>query len=299
MDVNGAFKAVNDANQIGSPGSVGKLFISEVAPWASSNSPIGVDWFEVTNTKAVAVDITGWKIDDNSQSPAAAVALNGITSINPGESVIFMETNDLIGKTAAFKSNWFGSNPPAGLRIGNYTGSGVGLSSGGDQVNLYNATSSTPQTSVLFGTSPTTTYATFDNSAGLNTITTAITQLSAVDVNGAFVAVNSGSEIGSPGVFKSANTTLSVNSPSELVNSFNIIAFPNPFDATFQLDSSTTNTDKIEMKVYDMVGKLVEIRLFDPSELNNQKMGSDYKSGIYNIRITQEKNTKTVRVIKK
>lgn len=120
------------------------------------------------------------------------MTLNGITSINPGESVIFIETNDLAGKTTAFLSNWFGANPPAGLRIGNYTGSGIGLGSGGDQVNLYNTTSSTPQASVLFGASPATTYATFDNTAGLNTITTAVTQLSTVSTNGAFVAVNSG-----------------------------------------------------------------------------------------------------------
>ncbi|TRX29196.1 T9SS type A sorting domain-containing protein [Flavobacterium franklandianum] len=204
IGVNDAFAAVNDAVQIGSPGSVGKLFISEVAPWSSSNSPIGVDWFEVTNTKAVAIDITGWKMDDNSQSPAGAVALNGITSINPGESVLFMETSDLAGKTTAFLNNWFGTNPSSGIRIGNYTGSGVGLSSGGDQVNLYNATSSTPQASVLFGASPTTTFATFDNSAGLNNITTAITQMSAVGIKGAFIAANSAVEIGSPGTILTA-----------------------------------------------------------------------------------------------
>ncbi|TRX40149.1 SdiA-regulated domain-containing protein [Flavobacterium restrictum] len=199
VGVNDAFAAVNDTNQIGSPGTVGKLFISEIAPWSSNSSPVGADWFEVTNTKAVAVDITGWKIDDNSQSPAAAVALNGITSINPGESVIFIETNDLAGKTTAFLNNWFGTNPSSGIRIGNYTGSGVGLSSSGDQVNLYNATSATPQASVLFGASPTTTFATFDNAAGLTTITTAITQASAIGTKGAFIAANSISEIGSPG----------------------------------------------------------------------------------------------------
>jgi len=299
VGVNDAFTAINDANQIGSPGSVGKLIISEVAPWSSSNSPIAVDWFEVTNTKAIAVDITGWKIDDNSQSPAAAVALNGITSINPGESVIFMETNDLAGKTTAFLSNWFGSTPPSGLRIGNYTGSGVGLGSGGDQVNLYNATSSTPQASVLFGSSPTTTFATFDNTAGLNTITTTITQLSAVGTNGAFVAKNSSTEIGSPGTYILKSTTLSTNTFSEEATAFNIITFPNPFDSTFQLNFITTDTDKIEMKVYDMVGKLVEVSKFDPTEINNQKVGSTYPSGIYNIIITQGKNTKTLRVIKK
>lgn len=201
IGVNDAFAAVNDPNEIGSPGSVGRLFISEVAPWASGNSPVGADWFEVTNTKAVAVDITGWKIDDNSQSPSGAVALNGITGINPGESVIFIETNDLAGKTAAFLANWFGTNPSGSIRIGNYTGSGVGLGTGGDQVNLYN-NNGILQTSVLFGTSPTGTYATFDNAIGRNSLVAPITQMSAVGVNGAFIAFNNLSEIGSPGTIK-------------------------------------------------------------------------------------------------
>jgi hypothetical protein len=299
IGVNDAFSAFKDANQIGSPGSVGKLFISEVAPWSSGSSPVGADWFEVTNTKAVAVDITGWKVDDDSQSPIAAVALNGITSINPGESVIFIETNNLTAKSALFLSNWFGSTPPAGLRIGNYTGSGIGLGSGGDQVNLYNATSTTPQASIWFGASPTTTFATFHNTAGVRTNITQQTKLSTVGVNGAFVAANSSTEIGSPGVFKFTSPTLSVTFPSEITNSFNLIAFPNPFDSTFQLDSTATNTDKVEMKVYDMAGKLVEIRQFEATEIKNQNIGNLYPTGIYNIIVTQGKSSKTLRVIKK
>ncbi len=299
VGINDAFTAINDANQIGSPGTTGKLFISEIAPWSSGNSPVGADWFEVTNTKAIAVDITGWKVDDNSQSPAAAVTLNGITSINPGESVIFIETNDLAGKTTAFLSNWFGANPPAGLRIGNYTGSGIGLGSGGDQVNLYNTTSSTPQASVLFGASPATTYATFDNTAGLNTITTAVTQLSTVSTNGAFVAVNSSSEIGSPGVFIKTSPALSIDTPSE-INTFKVIAYPVPSSSTFQLDLATISNDSVEIKVYDMNGKLVDAFKFnDATEIQNQKIGSNYSSGIYNIIVVQGENRKTIRVIKK
>ena len=205
VGVNDAFAAVNDTVQIGSPGTVGRLFISEVAPWSSGSSSVGADWFEVTNSKAVAVDITGWKVDDNSQSPAAAVALNGITSINPGESVIFMETADLAGKTTAFLNNWFGTNPSSGLRIGNYTGTGIGLSTGGDQVNLYNGVSNTPVSSVLFGASPAAApFTTFDNAIGQNSLVTPITQFSAVGIKGAFIAANSATEIGSPGTIVTA-----------------------------------------------------------------------------------------------
>ncbi len=198
IGVNDAFAAVNDAAEIGSPGSVGRLFVSEVAPWSSGNSPVGADWFEVTNTKAVAVDITGWKVDDSSQSPAGAVLLNGITSINPGESVIFIESSNLATITTTFLNNWFGTNPTGSLRIGNYSGSGIGLGTGGDQVNLYNS-SSVLQTSVVFGTSPTGPYTSFDNAIGRNSLVTPITQFSAVGTNGAFIAANSPAEIGSPG----------------------------------------------------------------------------------------------------
>ncbi|HYF35254.1 MAG TPA: lamin tail domain-containing protein, partial [Prosthecobacter sp.] len=195
--VNGARVAANSPAEIGSPGTVGRLIISEVAPWSSGNSPVGVDWFEVTNATAHAIDLTGWKVDDSSESFAASVALNGIGSIAPGESVIFIESADLPGITTAFLSNWFGANPPAGLKIGNYSGTGIGLGTGGDAVVLYNG-SGVMKAKVFFGASPSTPpYATFDNTAGLDDA--AISQLSSVGLNGAFAAANSANEIGSPG----------------------------------------------------------------------------------------------------
>lgn len=211
----GAFAAVNDANEIGSPGTTGKLIISEVAPWSSGNSPVGADWFEVSNTGARTVDITGWKVDDSSAVFANAVALNGITNIAPGESVIFIEAADLASAKTAFLNNWFGANPPAGLQIGNYSGSGIGLSSGGDAVNLYN-TEGVVKASVSFGSSPTgPVFSTFDNAAGLNGVT--ISLLSEEGRYGAFVAVNSSIEVGSPGTIKTV-PLVKITSPLPLVN---------------------------------------------------------------------------------
>jgi hypothetical protein len=117
-----------------STGGTPALIISEVAPWSSGNSPVGDDWFEVTNVGTATANITGWKMDDNSNSFGSALELNGVSSIAPGQSVIFIETGSghtAAGNAAAFRSVWFGGNPPAGLQIGNYTGSGVGLSTGG------------------------------------------------------------------------------------------------------------------------------------------------------------------------
>ena len=103
------------------PASV--IVISEIAPWSSSNSPLAADWFEVTNTGSTAVDLTGWKMDDNSHSITNAVALNGVTSIAPGEAVIFIESADLATAAAAFRTLWFRGNPPARVtQIGAYEG---------------------------------------------------------------------------------------------------------------------------------------------------------------------------------
>jgi len=202
VGINGAFAAVNSANEIGSPGfsAPGVLRVTEVAPWSSGNSPVAADWFEVTNTGARAVDVTGWKFDDLSESFAGASPLTGITSIAPGESVIFIQTATLATTKAAFLSNWFGGSPPATLQVGAHTGDGLGT--GGDVVNLFDS-NGTRQAKVTFGTSPSAApFTTFDNSVGADN--TAITQASAVGVNGAFVAANSSIEIGSPSTTVSA-----------------------------------------------------------------------------------------------
>lgn len=170
--------------------------ISEVAPWSSGNSPVGADWFELTNTGTSALNITGWKVDDSSNSFASALALNGISSIAAGQSVIFIE-----GSTATasnFISNWFGVSAPANFAIGYYSGAGIGLSATSDAVNIYNG-SGALQANVSFGASDSTSpFQTFDNAAGLNN--TLISQLSITGTNGAFVATGSGYEIGSPGL---------------------------------------------------------------------------------------------------
>lgn len=185
------------------------VFITEVAPWSSSNSPVAADWFELTNVGTNPVDITGWKFDDSSNSFASAVILSGITSIGAGESVIFIEGATV---NSQFRPTWFGANPPTNLQIGNYTGSGVALSTSGDAVNIYNSSGSL-QANVVFGASPSGPFATFDNSALLNSAT--ISLLSAVGVNGAFIAVNSSSEIGSPGRIN-APTTPAAAAPGPL-----------------------------------------------------------------------------------
>jgi hypothetical protein len=171
----------------------GALIISEVDPAGSSNGTgYLADWFELTNTGAAAVTITGWKMDDNSNAFASAVALNGVTSIAAGQSVVFIETSNLATAQTAFVNTWFGGTAPAGFAMGSYSGSGVGLSSTADAVNIFDSTG-TLVTRVDFNAATTT--KTFDNAAGLDNVV--ISQLSAVGVNGAFAGTDG--RIGSPG----------------------------------------------------------------------------------------------------
>jgi uncharacterized protein YjiK len=172
---------------ITAPPPLAHVLVTEVSPWSSGNSPYAADWFEVTNTGSTPVDLKDWKIDDSSNALNSAVPMTGVPSIAPGESAIFTEGEH----SAAFKAAW----SPASFQIGSYSGSGVGLSTDGDAVNLFDSFGRRV-TGVSFGAS--TSGFTFDNAAGAATVS----QLSAVGVNGAFKS--SANEVGSPGTHPTA-----------------------------------------------------------------------------------------------
>ena len=170
--------------------------ITEFSPWSSggSGSPYGADWFELTNVGSSAVDISAWSMDDDSANAGVAL-LTGISQIGAGQSVIFLEGTG--SANTSFISTWFGANAPAGFAIGNYAGAGIGLSTGGDQVNIFDKLG-VLQAKVSFGGS--TRGQTFDNAACLNNAV--VSQLSMVGNNGAFM--NASGEIGSPGAIAAA-----------------------------------------------------------------------------------------------
>ena len=190
------------------------IIISEVDPSGSSatSNTYHADWFELTNTGSAAQDITGWKIDDNSHGFATAVALRGVTSITPGQSVVFAEgladgsTDATID--ANFENFWFGGTVPSGFIMGNYGGAGVGLSQTADEVNIYDQAGN-QVTGAGFGA--TSVGVSLDNSAGVGSSTQPVPIISTNSVagtSGAFSSANAASgqpnEIGSPGVISSA-----------------------------------------------------------------------------------------------
>lgn len=154
------------------------------------------DWFELTNYGDTNVDISGWKMDDNSFSFSTSVALNGITSVGIGESVVFIE-NSAGDKVADFKTFWgLGST----MQVGSYGGSGVGLSSAGDGVVVYSS-DGTEINRVSFGaaTNNRTFFWSYDNAGVLGTAASGIVSVSGS--GGAYTTTAGGTaaNVGSPG----------------------------------------------------------------------------------------------------
>jgi hypothetical protein len=80
---------------------------------------------------------------------------------------------------------------------------------------------------------------------------------------------------------------------------FNATAYPNPFAANFKLNVTTTSAEALQVKVYDMLGKLIENSIIDPIQVRGLEVGNNYPSGVYNVIVSQGDNIKTLRVIKR
>ena len=157
------------------------------------------DWWEITSFSPVPISLSGWRFDDNSASLGSALLIADTNlTILPGESIVFVErlTPD------QFRTWWGTNNLPTGLKIVTYTGSGIGLSSGGDALRLWNATA-TANADTIDGV---------DFPAGdpgisfnFNPDTREFGKLSVLDLNGVFQApatLEGVKEWGSPGRIK-------------------------------------------------------------------------------------------------
>lgn len=164
------------------------------------------DWFELTNFGPSTVTLTNWRMDDNSASFSLGAVLNGVTSLGAGQSAIFLQPTTSGGFATAqnnFLNAWFGSTVlPSGFLMGYAVDGGIGLSGGGDAVNIYNG-SGLLQANLTFGSNAASAGRTFDNWTGLDNTT--IAALSTVGVKGAFLSA-SGLEIGSPGAIPEPST---------------------------------------------------------------------------------------------
>ncbi len=178
-----------------------QLAITEIV--SSSSTNLGTtfvasrsDWWELSNFGTNAIDLTGYKWNDNAGGLASgtdSVTFQGLT-IQPGESVLFVETVAGVMTTEAQFRSWWGPTLGASVQIRFYTGNGLG--SGGDGVRVWAPTATTDADvidTVDFGTAVRGQSFTYDTNTGLFTL------FSTNNINGAFKAIET-DDVGSPGV---------------------------------------------------------------------------------------------------
>lgn len=115
------------------------LQITEIWPGNDVGDNLTDDWFEVTNYGDMPwVEATDGNLyfDDDSFDPTVADLLFGVSSIAPGESVVFVDGNAGTGGVNTFLwTDLWGDVVSPLPQVGSYEGSG--LSGGGDGVGLW------------------------------------------------------------------------------------------------------------------------------------------------------------------
>ncbi|HZR17252.1 MAG TPA: lamin tail domain-containing protein [Verrucomicrobiae bacterium] len=197
---------------------VPNLVITEVMSGESTNNANGDtsghgDWFELSNLGSFPVNLAGFRIDDSHASLAQSTTITNQATIQPGESVVFVQ--DMTPQ--AFR-DWWGTNLPPTAQVLAYSGKGQGLSGSGDAVNVWNAVATdnldtaasvsflAGTNGVSFGFNPS-----ISNETGF--LGFAPDGLSTNGVNGAFVAAVGG-DIGSPGTIVNLPTLVGITRAS-------------------------------------------------------------------------------------
>jgi hypothetical protein len=85
---------------------------------------------------------------------------------------------------------------------------------------------------------------------------------------------------------------------SDVTEKFSVVAFPNPSSTNFNLSITSSSAKNVEVKVYDMIGKLINKMEVSPSKVAGLPFGDRYPSGVYNVIVSQGTEVKTLRVIK-
>ena len=80
------------------------------------------------------------------------------------------------------------------------------------------------------------------------------------------------------------------------LNNSSFVAYPNPTNGSFTIDFQNINKNKIEVEVYDAIGKLVLAQ----TTSNNRTIISleQFAKGIYNVRLKEGGNYSIIRIIK-
>ena len=90
-----------------------------------------------------------------------------------------------------------------------------------------------------------------------------------------------------------ANTTFEIN------NEITLIIAPNPFGDNFKLYLTSPSSEDVKVSIYDMTGRLIEMKNVEFLNVNNQEFGTNYNSGVYIVVVKQGDISKSYHIIKK
>ena len=80
---------------------------------------------------------------------------------------------------------------------------------------------------------------------------------------------------------------------------FKATGHPNPFSTAFNIAVQSSNTKHIALKVYDMLGRLVETRTVEISQIDQLELGQHYPAGVYQVIVSQGDDLQTLRMVKR
>ena len=98
-------------------------------------------------------------------------------------------------------------------------------------------------------------------------------------------------------VYAKASGAKSISGVKSSLSDFSVKSYPNPFRESFKLNFSGSK-EKVSVQVYDMLGRKLESKEVSSDDANGVSLGQNLSSGIYNLRVIQGSNVKTLRVIK-
>jgi Secretion system C-terminal sorting domain len=80
---------------------------------------------------------------------------------------------------------------------------------------------------------------------------------------------------------------------------FEVSIYPNPFKYSFNIALNSNVKDDVTIKIYDMIGRFIEQKTVNSTDLENElQFGENYSTGIYNVIVTQNHDSQTLRLIK-
>jgi len=133
-----------------------------------------------------------------------------------------------------------------------------------------------------------------------------LTQISPIGVGGVTYNVRVAIKLSTGGQFQGYSSYCKFTTPAARMasqdintNVFEVKAFPNPFARHFSLDIQSSSDDLVQVQVYDMLGRTLEVQNATVSELSTKEIGTNYPSGVYNVIVSQGDKVRSVRMIKR